>query len=607
MGNNDKLTEQASGAVITLDPTQGLARGSSVEIDASADTIRFQRLSAVLASTGHGGCGGGGGPVPAYTEGVVVVGDDNLVQTGAISTGVSVIGHLNVIEGGSGCITVGLATNAAAGNVVIGGSGSMSLLSTAAATKLIGGCGTLCADITGDSASVFGGAGQMQATVRGNGADIQTGSGAAQVTLSGFGGVIATGAGAATITKNGAGGFVYEGVESAQTVFNINGAGTQAFGGDVVNVDANGVEVFTRAQIATRYSTAALQYQFTSGISGFLPDAEIAAALARTGDLFLPTGITPIGQGGQGCGAWNGCNGGYGCGGAARQVNFNGDGGAVHTGDRLTYVWMTGNNNSVYAGPASQVVVISSGSGDGIYAGLGVSNNYYSGGCGANYLDYLAAPGAVLVDLQRGYAINGGGGTDIIRNLNIVDALGGSTLIAGCADAALTIHGDGGQIRGGAGNDTLHGMGAGTTYVTGQGHDTVHADGAASDYRVASGNGSTLIDQAALGITGTLTFQAANTPQQLWFAQDAAGDLVISILGTPGVTTFEHWFATDGTGTQLARLNAGSGWLDNVGINNVEQAMAAYQTTHPGFDPATSAMPADPALAAAFAANVHMA
>ena len=615
MGANETLIEQSAGATITLDPTQAIAANSTVEIDASFDTIVMQRLATVLTaySTGWGsgwGCGQSYG-VPQHTADVTIVGDHNLIATGAISTGLDIIGHFNVIRGGSGAIDVTLDTNAAAANVVIGGSGCMNVVSTAVATKIIGGTGNLTVDITASAASIFGGSGTLDATIHGNGGDYQTGSGTANIDFTGFGGVFATGSGTSEIDYSGAGGLLYEANASGTALFDATGNGIAIFGGDVVNTLGNGNEVYTRDNITTRYPTSYLSTIFTSGISSFLPNTAIAAALAATGDAFLPAGIQPA--------TASPCSpsGGYAsnwCWTPPRIINFQGDGGAVHTGDRLTYVSLNGNNNSIYAGRIAQSVCITAGSGNGIYAGLGGGNNFYDGGPGQNYLDYQGSPAPVIVNLALGLARNGYGGLDTIQHLNRVDASGGSTLIAGRADATLTVHGDAGILVGGTGNDTLYGTGASTSFVTGAGTDTIKADGANDSYLVCttqSGcptSGTTTIDQAALGTTGTLTFANVAKPSQLWFHQDATNDLVVTVLGTTNTTTFEHWFATDATTTQLARIAGTSAWLDNAGINAVQQAMATYEAAHPGYNPsANSILPTDPNIQAALNTYLHAA
>ena len=668
MGTNETLIEQTAGATIYVDPTQALHARTVAQIDASHDTIIFKDLADVLGNAwsswwGGYGCGSqnGGGqscgtqgycPV-AYTTtssgasgyasvacvpqcgglstsgnqasnvaAVLVVGDNNLIQTGAVSSVLGVDGHFNVITGGACDTSVTLTGVAAAANVVIGGAGATTLVSTAVATKVIGGSGSMTATVTADAATIIGGAGCLNAAVTGNGGDYQTGSGTARITVNGFGGVFATGAGTSAITANGGGALLYEAAEGGAATFNVNGTGMSVYGGDTVNANGNGNTVHTRGQITGAYPASYLKFLFTSGIGSFLPDANIAAALAATGASFLPDGVTALtttvantansysGCGGWGCGGWGW--GGWGCGPAPvppRLINFNGDGGAVYSGDRITIVNLTGNNNSIYAGAIAQTVTIGSGSGNGVYAGLGGGNNVYDGGPGSNYLDYQASPVAVTVNLLTGRAINALGGTDTIRNLNIVDAGAGSTLIAGPANATLTVHGDNGVMKGGAGNDALHGTGNNDVFYTGAGNDTVTADGTGAVYNVASATaGTTLIDQASVGISGTLSFANVAQPTQLWFEQDAANDLVVTILGTAKTTTFEHWFATDGTGTQLAKIGATGAYLDNAGVNAVQQAMATYQSSHAGFNAQTaSALPTDSGIASAFATYLHAA
>ena len=611
VGKNDTLTELSSGAHIWVDPTQAIAPGTIGTINASNDTITFQSLSSVLtiANSGHG-CGGGGGQgsVVSYLAEVDVVGDSNLIQTGNVTSLLRVIGHNNIVTGGCYNTTVTLTDAAAAYNLVIGGYGTMTVNSTAAATKIIGGSGTLCATIAADSASIVGGTGDLYASIKGSGADVQTGSGTSQVDFTGTGGAFATGSGNSTITTHGNGAFFYEADSRGTAIFNQTGDGAKIFGGDCVTTCGNGNIVYTRGQAATQLVPGTLKTLFTSGVSGFLPNAIVSAALAATGDSILPDGIV-ANSGGSGGGG--GCGGGNnnGCGSSsARVIHFNGNSGSVYTGDRITYVYVNGNYDSVYTGATAQYVGFQSGTGNVLFAGQGGGNSYYDGGTGVNTLDYQDAKG-VIVDLRQGLARNGLGGIDTVRNFTHVSAGAGSILVAGNSGVVFDVHGAGAQLIGGAGNDTLISEDSGASFTTGLGNDTVSSGGAGSTYTVnAASTGTTSIDQSSLGITGTLSFTAVSQPQQLWFQQDAANDLVVTVLGTHEVVTFAHWFATDASSTQLAKIGTTGGYLDTAGVNAVEQTMASYEAAHPGFNPsASSTLPNDPSIKSAFALYAHAA
>ena len=587
MGSGATLVQQTDGAVIGVDLSQALAAGRTGEIDANRSTIIVGRFCQVLTSTV---CGVS---VPSYSAKLLVQGDENLIRTGATGTDLTVVGHLNVITGGAQSTTVTLSGFDAAGNVVIGSCGSMSVCSTAVATKVIGGSGALTVSITADAASIIGGSGRLNAVIRGNGGDFQTGNGLSTISFTGFGGVFATGAGCSTICYNGLGGLLYQASAAGTAIFNAIGDGLAIYGGDRVRTVGDGNEVHTRGQIVDAYDADSLRTLFTSGIEGFLPNTVIETGLRTSGAAFLPDVA--------GGGFWNASSGPAPS--AARTVDFNGNQGAVYTGDRFTLVDVAGNDNAIYAGRVTQYVRISSGSGNGMYAGQGGGNNYYDGGSGRNYLDYVNAAAPVTVNLETGLARNAFGGTDTLRNFNWVDAGGGATLIAGAANATLTVYGDEGLLIGGAGNDRLHSIGTGARYVTGTGNDYVLNEGADASYLIRpAAYGNTEIDQAVVGVTGRLIFEVPDAVSRLWFSHDSQGGLVASLLGTTASATVDRWYVTDGSATQLSRIGTSGSWLDTDGVNAVERAMASYSAAHPGFNPASNSMqPFDAGIAAAFA------
>ena len=80
------------------------------------------------------------------------------------------------------------------------------------------------------------------------------------------------------------------------------------------------------------------------------------------------------------------------------------------------------------------------------------------------------------------------------------------------------------------------------------------------------------------------------------------------MLGTHEVVTFKHWFATDASATQLAKIGTTGGYLDTAGVRAVEQTMASYEAAHPGFNPsASSTLPNDAAIKNAFTVYAHAA
>ena len=292
----------------------------------------------------------------------------------------------------------------------------MTIDSTSVATKVIGGTGVLCATITADAASIIGGRGDLYATIKGSGGDVQTGSGTSQVNYTGDGGVFATGSGTSTITYHGAGGLFYEADSRGTSIFNATGDGSEVFGGDCVTTTGDGVIVYTRAQVATVLPAGTLKTLFTNGISSFLPNATIAAALAATGDSILPDGITANSTGSS-CGYSTCCSSQQ----SARVIHFNGDSGSVYTGDRITYVYLNG-ISTVSTRSDRAICRVPERLGQlHLWPAPGGGCSYYDGGCGVNTLDYQDASN-VIVNLGYGLARNGLGGIDTIRNFTHVNA-----------------------------------------------------------------------------------------------------------------------------------------------------------------------------------------
>lgn len=587
---------------------------------------------------GWGGLYGGGGAYYGYsiqsycgasgTAQLDVTGDHNKIVLGSYSIGLTVTGHLNLVVGGSASSTVTFSTNAAAANVVVGGAGAMVVTSSAAVTDVIGGSGSMTLAIDGPAANIVGGSGFLSGTIHSDGGVLQTGSGTANVTITGYGVEVATGSGAGVIsygdgTSNSAGGILYKANASGFETFNVRANGSTIYGGDVINAYGFGIVVAGRAQFLTDAGgSIAAQFQGAgNGVyASLLPDPDLTAALLAANPFALPPGLASTGGSGSGPSqlgggygssqSW-GWGGSWGCGSGgqrpppARTINFNVTGGSVYSDSVTMSVTVNGSNDSLYGGTVGQSYVIQTGHNNSIWAGAG--NNVYTGDGQANVLEYYKAPGQVYVNFAQGFAQNGYGGVDTISNLYWAEAGSNSTLVGGAHDAILTAIGSGATLVGGSGNDVLTARGSGNHLFAGSGNDTLHATGIDSDFEVGGAGAipaSTIITQDYAGVTGSLTFLAGTPASKLWFTQDAAGDLVIDVLGTTKSVTVQTWFAPGGS--QLANVFAGSAALTNAGVNAVEAAMASYQSSHAGFNPSTAtALPTDAGIAAAYAANWH--
>ncbi len=603
-GSHETLVLTGTDQAVTIDlshePT-GEANGMVVVSTDNQVTLANVRVNGVCLPVQYCGCTCG---VPSLD----LVGDANKVRLGSQDVDLDVIGHVNLIVGGSGDASVSFAGNAAAGNVVLGGCGDLDITSTAVATDVIGGSGSIDLWIDGASANVVAGAGCMDAVIHSSGAAIQTGRGVAEIALTGFGGLVATGSGWSRIaygdgTAGSAGGILYEASLRGYAQFDVRANGATTYGGDVVNMWGTGLEAKGRAALQTD-AGGSIAAQFSTLGQGvyesMLPDADVRAALLAANPYALPPELA--GQGDASVYTQGGSVG-WGCSPTYRVINFTVESGSVYSDDRVMYVTVNGSNNSLHGGTVGQHYWIQSGAFNSIFAGAG--NNTYYGDGQKNVLEYVDAPGPVTVDFSRGYAINGYGGRDTICNLFWAEAGSNSTLIGGSHDAILTAFGTHSVLRGGSGADVLTARGDANTLIAGSGNDVLHATGVDNRFVLGQAGAvpqATVIDQDVVGVTGTLGFVAGTQPSALWLARDAAGGLVIDVLGTTRHATVQGWFTE---GTQLARIEAGAGWLDNAGANALEAAMERYQASHPGFDPmrAGAALPGE--LAGAYAGAWH--
>jgi hypothetical protein len=206
------------------------------------------------------------------------------------------------------------------------------------------------------------------------------------------------------------------------------------------------------------------------------------------------------------------------------------------------------------------------------------------------------------------------GGTD---NLDWLSAALTDASISVAADAppGITLGtSEGVMLVAGAGNDRLVGSGSNDLLIGGTGADTfdggagnnILVGGVGATYLYRPGDGSDVIVNGVASAskpTGTLDFGNGATPDNFWFVQ-SGNDLTIDILGTHHAVTVADWFA--GGSHQLQEIKAGGLELD-AGVAQLVQAMAAYTTAHPGFDPTAAVqMPTDTALHTAVAAAWHI-
>ncbi len=602
-GASDSLTLTAAGAnaIIDLtDATGGL--NNATQFNATQDNASLQNTNYSPNYCSYYYCS----QVPFLD----VNGNANKVRLGNYSTGTVLNGTDNIVVGGCASSTVTTSANAGA-NVFIGGSGTMTAASAAIGMSAIGGSGSMILSLTGDFANVIAGQGRMQAVLTSNDATVETGTGVSAVTITGAAAIVVTGAGSSTICYNDTvgGGLLYQGAATdVLSQFNVNAIGATIYGGDVVNATGNNNTISSRGAATTDQGgsvLSVLQSVVYGEASALLPDADIQAALQAAGVSFLPSGVTAV-VSGVTSGLLGGCCGSI-CGSSSaywgyRTINVSGQNDTVNSDSRNMFVTVNGSNDSLYGGTVGQIYWIQSGGSNNYYAGAG--NNFILGDCGVtNVLNYQNAPGATTVNLACNYAINGYGGVDWVYNMNNVQIGTNSTAIAGSQSAVLTAYGSGSTLQGGCGNDTLTALGNTDTLIAGAGSDTITTTGTGDSYvvgQVGAIPASTIINQQAAGVTGTLSFLACTTPSEVWLAADKAGDLVIDILGTAKSITIDNWFSA---GTQLSSFAAGGKTLVNSAINSLETAMANYQSAHPSFSPQTAtALPTDSGIQAAYAA-----
>jgi Ca2+-binding RTX toxin-like protein len=250
---------------------------------------------------------------------------------------------------------------------------------------------------------------------------------------------------------------------------------------------------------------------------------------------------------------------------------------------------------------------------------------------GSNVFEYASADGNLTINNP-----GGAGGTLMLTNVTSAGATlsrtGNDLLITMTGANAVTIKNefndaaavpsirfaDGGSVSVGATALTWTGVAGSTlvgsnyatnTFVFGGGAETAvggtNASGGTGNntYQFGAQSGQATI--VVNGNTGTneLDFGSGIADTNLWFKQ-SGNDLQIDLIGTNPQVTISGWYA--GSANQLQEITAQGLRLDNQ-IGQLVQAMAAYSTSNPGFDPTQATqMPADPVLQGAIAAAWHM-
>jgi len=152
-------------------------------------------------------------------------------------------------------------------------------------------------------------------------------------------------------------------------------------------------------------------------------------------------------------------------------------------------------------------------------------------------------------------------------------------------------------LVGGAGNDTLNG---------GAGDDLLQGGGGNDHYQFGRGGGQDRIVNGLAGNsgpTGELDFASGIAANQLWLAR-TGDDLQIDVMGSVDHVTVADWYAV--STAQLQQITTADGLKLDAQLTQLVQAMAAFATNNPGFDPTTTAQaPNDASLQTTLAAAWH--
>lgn len=190
------------------------------------------------------------------------------------------------------------------------------------------------------------------------------------------------------------------------------------------------------------------------------------------------------------------------------------------------------------------------------------------------------------------------------------------------ADRPVDGTGDGTTVAGNmgdeAGADTVRAALASDTLATnvvnpvGTGNAQALAGDKAANVITASGPNDTLTGDAnrvgaGHGVTtagGEVDFGAGITDQHLWFLR-SGNDLQVDLMGTTDHMTISGWYA-DNARQQVQSFDTADGMKLDTQVVQLVSAMAAYSSTHPGFDPTQATqVPDDRTLQATVAAAWH--
>ncbi len=173
--------------------------------------------------------------------------------------------------------------------------------------------------------------------------------------------------------------------------------------------------------------------------------------------------------------------------------------------------------------------------------------------------------------------MRGGEGDDVVHGESGNDELYGGR-------GADLLNGGSGEdkIFGGDGNDLLSG---------GTGNDELEGGSGKDRYVFGRGDGRDVIDNRGHGSDGdVLAFGANIDYDQLWFTKNG-NDLVISVVGTKDKVTVDDWFTS--SRNHIDKIEAGGYVLDDSDVARLVQAMSMFRA------PSGSAMDLSPQVLSA--------
>lgn len=197
----------------------------------------------------------------------------------------------------------------------------------------------------------------------------------------------------------------------------------------------------------------------------------------------------------------------------------------------------------------------------------------------------------VLIGFHGDSLIEGHGGNDIITSLFGDDILFGGTgndhlttiagenLLDGGSgnDYLFSIRGNS-ALRGGAGDDILRSQSGNNLFIGGKGDDQLQGGKGDDAYLFRLGDGHDHINER--GGDDRLTLEGVSH-DQLWLWQTGR-DLNIGIIDTEDRITVEHWFGNDRNKIETIQGSSDSHVLHESQVQQLVQAMAAFDATGQG-------------------------